>query len=74
MCCGWMFFNTVFYGLLTWMPTYLFKVHGFDIKTLGSASFVIFFAGLIGGLIGDAWRARGGAPTSCSVRCSASRR
>ena len=28
MCCGWMFFNTVFYGLLTWMPTYLFKVHG----------------------------------------------
>jgi MFS transporter, ACS family, D-galactonate transporter len=66
MCCGWMFFNTVFYGLLTWMPTYLFKVHGFDIKTLGGASFVIFFAGfigeLVGGLIGDAWRARGGAP------------
>jgi MFS transporter, ACS family, D-galactonate transporter len=63
MCCGWMFFNIVFYGLLTWMPTYLFKVHGFDIKTLGSASFVIFFAGfigeLVGGLIGDAWRARG---------------
>src|SRR5579864_3037169 len=66
MCCGWMFFNTVFYGLLTWMPTYLFKVHGFDIKTLGGASFVIFFAGFVGelagGLIGDAWRARGGAP------------
>jgi ACS family D-galactonate transporter-like MFS transporter len=66
MCCGWMFFNTVFYGLLTWMPTYLFKVHGFDIKTLGSASFIIFFAGfigeLVGGYIGDAWRARGGSP------------
>jgi ACS family D-galactonate transporter-like MFS transporter len=66
MCCGWMFFNTVFYGLLTWMPTYLFKVHGFDIKTLGGASFIIFFAGfigeLVGGLIGDAWRSRGGAP------------
>jgi MFS transporter, ACS family, D-galactonate transporter len=66
MCCGWGFFNTVFYGLLTWMPTYLFKVHGFDIKTLGNASFIIFFAGFIGelfgGLIGDAWRARGGAP------------
>jgi MFS transporter, ACS family, D-galactonate transporter len=64
MCCGWMFFNTVFYGLLTWMPTYLFKVHGFDIKALGGASFIIFFAGfigeLIGGLIGDAWRAHGG--------------
>jgi MFS transporter, ACS family, D-galactonate transporter len=65
MCCGWMFFNAVFYGLLTWMPTYLFKVHGFDIKALGGASFIIFFAGfigeLIGGLIGDAWRARDGA-------------
>ena len=40
MCLGWMFFNTTFYGLLTWMPTYLFKVHNFDIKVLGSASFI----------------------------------
>ena len=47
MCLGWMFFNTTFYGLLTWMPTYLFKVHGFDIKALGGASFIIFFAGLL---------------------------
>jgi ACS family D-galactonate transporter-like MFS transporter len=66
MCLGWMFFNTTFYGLLTWMPTYLFKVHGFDIKALGSASFIIFFSGfvgeLVGGWIGDAWRSRGGAP------------
>jgi ACS family D-galactonate transporter-like MFS transporter len=66
MCCGWMSFNAVFYGLLTWMPTYLFNVHGFDIKTLGGASFVIFFTGfigeLVGGLIGDTWRARGGTP------------
>jgi ACS family D-galactonate transporter-like MFS transporter len=66
MCLGWMFFNTTFYGLLTWMPTYLFKVHGFDIKVLGSASFIIFFAGfvgeLVGGWIGDTWRSRGGTP------------
>lgn len=66
MCCGWMFFNTVFYGLLTWLPTYLFKVHGFDIKTLGGASFLIFFAGFIGELVGgwiaDIWRSRGGTP------------
>jgi MFS transporter, ACS family, D-galactonate transporter len=66
MCCGWMFFNAVFYGLLTWLPTYLFNAHGFDIKTLGGASFVIFFTGfigeLVGGLIGDTWRGRGGAP------------
>lgn len=66
MCLGWMFFNTTFYGLLTWMPTYLFKVHNFDIKTLGGASFIIFFSGfvgeLVGGWIGDFWRSRGGAP------------
>jgi ACS family D-galactonate transporter-like MFS transporter len=66
MCLGWMFFNTTFYGLLTWMPTYLFQVHGLDIKALGSASFIIFFSGfvgeLVGGWIGDAWRSRSGAP------------
>jgi len=52
MCLGWMFFNTTFYGLLTWMPTYLFKVHNFDIKTLGGASFIIFFSGFVGELVG----------------------
>jgi ACS family D-galactonate transporter-like MFS transporter len=66
MCLGWMFFNTVFYGLLTWLPTYLFKVHGLDIKALGGATFLIFFAGfvgeLVGGYLGDFWRARGGSP------------
>ena len=45
MCCGWMFFNTVWYGLLTWMPNYLYKAHGFDISQLGAASFLIFFLG-----------------------------
>jgi ACS family D-galactonate transporter-like MFS transporter len=68
MCLGWMFFNTVFYGLLTWMPTYLFKVHGLDIKQLGGALFIMFFAGfvgeLVGGQIGDIWRARGGQPNT----------
>src|ERR1700733_13631848 len=68
MCLGWMFFNTVFYGLLTWMPTYLFKVHGLDIKQLGGALFIMFFAGfvgeLVGGQIGDIWRARGGTPNT----------
>ncbi|MBX6740982.1 MAG: MFS transporter [Acetobacteraceae bacterium] len=66
MCAGWMFFNTVFYGLLTWMPNYLFQVHGFDIKALGGAIFLIFFAGFVGelagGWLGDHWLARGGAP------------
>ena len=66
MCLGWMFFNVTFYGLLTWMPTYLFKVHNLDIKSLGGASFIIFFSGfvgeLIGGWIGDRWRSSGGSP------------
>src|ERR1700754_935004 len=66
MCLSWMFFNVTFYGLLTWMPTYLFKVHNLDIKSLGGASFIIFFSGfvgeLIGGWIGDRWRTSGGSP------------
>ena len=66
MCLGWMFFNTVFYGLLTWLPNYLFMVHGFNIATLGGATFTIFFSGfvgeLVGGWISDEWRARGGRP------------
>ena len=68
MCFGWMFFNTVFYGLLTWMPNYLSKVHGFDIKQLGGASFIIFFSGfvgeLVGGWIADNWRAAGARPNT----------
>jgi len=63
-CFGWMFFNTVWYGLLTWMPSYLYKVHGFDIKQLGGASFIIFFSGFVGEMVGgylsDLWKARGG--------------
>jgi MFS transporter, ACS family, D-galactonate transporter len=66
MCLGWMFFNSVFYGLLTWMPSYLSAVHGLEITRLGGALFAMFFAGfvgeLLGGQIGDAWLARGGKP------------
>ena len=51
---------------LTWLPSYLFAVHGFDIAALGGATFIIFFSGfigeLVGGWIGDQWRARGGRP------------
>lgn len=58
MCC-----TTLFYGLLTWMPTYLHKTQGFDLKQIGSASFIIFFCGfvgeLVGGVITDKWLATG---------------
>ena len=68
MCLGWMFFNTVFYGLLTWMPNYLYKVHGFNMKSLGNVAFIIFFSGFIGEIFGgwlsDHWLARGGHPNT----------
>ncbi len=61
MCC-----TTLYYGLLTWMPTYLQKVQGFNIQQMGGASFVIFFCGFIGELFGayvaDKWLASGAAP------------
>lgn len=66
MCFGWMCFNTVFYGLLTWMPNYLSKAHGFNIHQMGSSTFIIFFSGFVGelagGWIADKWKAAGGSP------------
>jgi MFS transporter, ACS family, D-galactonate transporter len=66
MCLGWMSFNIVFFGLLTWLPNYLFMVHGFNIATLGGATFTIFFSGFVGELVAgwtsDKWRTRGGRP------------
>lgn len=66
MCLGWLLLNAVFYGLLTWMPTYLYRAYGFDIANLGSASFFIFFSGFVGeltgGVIADRWRACGANP------------
>ena len=61
MCC-----TTLYYGLLTWMPTYLHKVHGFDLQQMGSASFLIFLCGfvgeIVGGFIGDKWLSSGASP------------
>src|SRR5260370_9316302 len=58
--------NVVFYGLLTWMPTYLSQVHGFDIKQMGGATFIIFLSGFVGELVGgyfsDKWKSLGGSP------------
>jgi ACS family D-galactonate transporter-like MFS transporter len=66
MFFGYMCANVVFYGLLTWMPNYLSKVHGFDIKQMGGATFVIFLSGfageLVGGYLSDKWKIAGGSP------------
>ncbi len=56
MFLGYMFSNVVFFGLLTWMPNYLSKEHGFDIRQMGSASFIIFMTGFAGDLVGG-WSA-----------------
>jgi ACS family D-galactonate transporter-like MFS transporter len=66
MFFGYMCSNVVFYGLLTWMPNYLSKVHGFDIKQMGGATFIIFLSGFVGELVGgylsDKWKSAGGSP------------
>ncbi|SHL06658.1 MFS transporter [Phytopseudomonas punonensis] len=42
----------VFFGLLTWGPSYLAQARGFDIKGIGAATFVIFLCGAAGSLTG----------------------
>lgn len=37
----------VFFGLLTWGPSYLAQARGFDIKGIGAATFVIFLCGAV---------------------------
>ena len=68
MFFGYMCANIVFYGLLTWMPNYLSKVHGFDIQQMGGATFIIFLSGffgeLVGGYLSDKWKSLGGSPNT----------
>jgi MFS transporter, ACS family, D-galactonate transporter len=49
---GWFCFNSLWYGFLTWVPSFLAKTQGLDIGALGWASFLIFFAGFAGELVG----------------------
>lgn len=42
----------VFFGLLTWGPSYLAQARGFDIKGIGAATFLIFLCGAAGSLVG----------------------
>ncbi len=62
MCLGWLGFDVVFYGILTWGPAYLHQTKGFDIKGIGVSTLIIFGVGFIGELVGgylsDAWRDR----------------
>ncbi|MCW9717170.1 MFS transporter [Avibacterium sp. 21-599] len=42
----------MFFGLLTWGPSYLAHSRGFDIKGIGNATFIIFLCGTLGSLCG----------------------
>jgi MFS transporter, ACS family, D-galactonate transporter len=62
---GWFCFNSLWYGFLTWVPSFLAKTQGLNIASLGWASFLVFFAGFVGELTGgqllDYWLRAGGA-------------
>jgi ACS family D-galactonate transporter-like MFS transporter len=49
---GWFCFNSLWYGFLTWVPSFLAKTQGLNIGALGWATFLIFFAGFAGELVG----------------------
>ncbi|MBS0452640.1 MAG: MFS transporter [Proteobacteria bacterium] len=63
MCLGWMGFSVMFTGFIAWLPSYLLASYGFNIKTMGGASFLIYISGFIGelvaGWLADNWKARG---------------
>jgi ACS family D-galactonate transporter-like MFS transporter len=42
----------IYFGLLTWGPSYLSTERGLDLKQMGAATFFIFLAGAIGSLSG----------------------
>ena len=62
---GWFCFNSLWYGFLTWVPSFLAKTQGLNIASLGWVSFLVFFAGFVGELTGgqllDYWLRAGGA-------------
>ena len=68
MLLGWVGFNLVFYGLVTWAPSYLAQARGLSLAAIGGATFIIFGAGFIGEIVGgflaDGWKERGGSPNT----------
>lgn len=41
-----------FFGLLTWGPSYLAQARGFNLHSIGNATFIIFMCGVVGSLCG----------------------
>lgn len=64
---GWFCFNSLWYGFLTWVPSFLAKTQGLNIAALGWATFLVFFAGFVGEMTGgqllDLWLRTGATQT-----------
>ena len=52
LCIGRFGWATVFFGLITWGPSYLSAARGMDLKAMGYATFAIFLCGAAGSLAG----------------------
>lgn len=66
MVLGWLGFDLVFYGLVSWGPSYLAQARHLSLASSGGSLFIIFGAGFVGeitgGFLADRWKARGGSP------------
>lgn len=70
-----LFFNTSAWGFVSWLPTYLVKVRGFEIIKMGVAASLPFLVGTIGfalgGWLNDKFRHNKKLPLiTCQVSCS----
>ncbi|MDR5828190.1 MFS transporter [Caballeronia sp. LP006] len=52
MCVGRMSWAMIFFGLITWGPSYLTQARGLSLSQIGAATFFIFFSGALGSLSG----------------------
>jgi MFS transporter, ACS family, D-galactonate transporter len=63
---GWLGFDLVFYGLVSWAPSYLSQERHLSFASISGSIFIIFGAGFVGelaaGFLADFWKARGGSP------------
>lgn len=68
MVLGWLGFDLVFYGCVSWAPSYLAQARHLSLGAIGGSLFVIFGAGFVGeiagGFLADYWQARGGSPNT----------
>jgi ACS family D-galactonate transporter-like MFS transporter len=49
---GWICCNTMWVGLLSWMPSYLANTQKLEISAVGGFSFIIFLSGFVGEIVG----------------------